>query len=92
MVRFFKQMFSCCSTDQTAKTKSKGVTFDLNLNNTTDELAQKVQTISLNDSDSGVGSHNSSAVGANSQEFGDEFDGEFNTGSAGIDYLSIPIP
>lgn len=78
----------------------------MNLNNkveTTQDATPK--NTSLNDSDSGVGSQNSSAIGTSSQEFadelhgdlktsqdfGDEFDGEFkNASSSGeLHFLKI---
>ena len=68
------------------KIKPKGVTFDLNLSSTNDRVSppcRKETNLSLNDSDSGVGSQNTSGAGLMSQDFGDEFDGEFQTSGAG---------
>lgn len=79
----------CFSLDsEQIKTKPKGVTFDLNLTstdeNTTIPSSSKETNLSLNDSDSGVGSQNTSGAGLMmSQDFGDEFDGEFQTNGAG---------
>lgn len=91
-MRFSKHSCFCWATGtgETKKPKAKGVTFDLNLNNT-EEMTQEtiVKSTSLNDSDSGVGSQNSSAVGISSQDFGDEFDGEFQTTSSGKHHTAI---
>lgn len=65
------------------KTKPKGVTFDLANDETSLPVGSKETNLSLNDSDSGVGSQNTSGAGLMSQDFGDEFDGEFQTNGAG---------
>ena len=68
------------------KTKPKGVTFDLANDETTLPVGSKETNLSLNDSDSGVGSQNTSGAGLMSQDFGDDFDGEFQTSGAGLCY------
>ena len=95
MATFCSKCFFRVEPPAASKTKSKGVTFDLDSNTETDSpiptpaatvINQKDNNSFTNDEndDSGVGSQNTSGIGMTSQDFGEDFDGEFQTSGAGL--------
>lgn len=70
-------------TDAPVKQRSKGVTFDLNFDDKIDAVPQPTSDMSLNDTDSGLSSQNTTNGGIVNQDFSYDLDEDFKPADSG---------